>query len=42
MLVTMSNVFQTLLRETVGFDPIISLLKLRGVSYRFTEQKVGN
>ncbi|CAO2819814.1 unnamed protein product [Amaranthus hypochondriacus] len=33
---------QTLLRETMGFDHIISLLKLRGVSYRFTEQKTVN
>ncbi|KAJ8422117.1 hypothetical protein Cgig2_025302 [Carnegiea gigantea] len=30
---------QTLLRETVGFDPVISLLKLRGISYSFTQQK---
>lgn len=33
---------QTLLRETVGFEPIISLLKLRGVSYSFTQQKTIN
>ncbi|KAL2935554.1 Golgin candidate 6 [Bienertia sinuspersici] len=33
---------QTLLRETVGFDPVISLLKLRGVSYSFTQQKTIN
>ncbi|XP_021737392.1 golgin candidate 6-like isoform X1 [Chenopodium quinoa] len=33
---------QTLLRETVGFDPIISLFRLRGVSYSFTQQKTIN
>ncbi|CAO2827276.1 unnamed protein product [Amaranthus hypochondriacus] len=33
---------QTLLRETVGFDSVISLLKLRGVSYSFTQQKTIN
>ncbi|KMT10908.1 hypothetical protein BVRB_5g113210 [Beta vulgaris subsp. vulgaris] len=33
---------QTLLRETVGFDPVVSLLKLRGVSYSFTQQKTIN
>lgn len=26
----------------MGFDPVVSLLKLRGVSYSFTQQKVGN
>ncbi|KAL8139642.1 hypothetical protein V2J09_005663 [Rumex salicifolius] len=33
---------QTLLRETMGFDPVISLLKLRGSSYSFTQQKTIN
>lgn len=33
---------QTLLRETVGFDAVISLLKLRGVTYSFTQQKTIN
>ncbi|KAH9623712.1 hypothetical protein KSS87_013426 [Heliosperma pusillum] len=33
---------QTLLRETVGFDPVISLLKLRGAAYSFTQQKTIN
>ncbi|KAL9231575.1 hypothetical protein vseg_006787 [Gypsophila vaccaria] len=33
---------QTLLRETVGFDPVISLLKLRGTAYSFTQQKTIN
>ncbi|XP_052887052.1 uncharacterized protein LOC128295482 [Gossypium arboreum] len=31
---------QVLLRETVGFDPLISLLKLRGSAYSFSQQKV--
>ncbi|KAL1551940.1 Golgin candidate 6 [Salvia divinorum] len=30
---------QVLLRETVGFDPLISILKLRGSTYKFTQQK---
>ncbi|KAI8569653.1 hypothetical protein RHMOL_Rhmol02G0293800 [Rhododendron molle] len=30
---------QVLLRETMGFDPLISILKLRGSSYSFTQQK---
>lgn len=30
---------QILLRETMGFDPLISILKLRGSSYSFTQQK---
>ncbi|XP_022774370.1 golgin candidate 6-like isoform X5 [Durio zibethinus] len=30
---------QVLLRETMGFDPLISILKLRGSTYSFTEQK---
>uniref|UniRef100_A0A7N0UNC8 Golgin candidate 6 n=2 Tax=Kalanchoe fedtschenkoi TaxID=63787 RepID=A0A7N0UNC8_KALFE len=30
---------QILLRETVGFDPLITILKLRGSTYRFTQQK---
>ncbi|CAL5369942.1 unnamed protein product [Camellia sinensis] len=28
-----------LLKETMGFDPLISILKLRGSSYSFTQQK---
>ncbi|PQQ13230.1 golgin candidate 6-like isoform X2 [Prunus yedoensis var. nudiflora] len=30
---------QVLLRETVGFDPFMSILKLRGSTYSFTQQK---
>ncbi|KAE8706694.1 Golgin candidate 6 [Hibiscus syriacus] len=30
---------QVLLRETIGFDPLISLLKIRGSTYRFTQHK---
>ncbi|CAL5407871.1 unnamed protein product [Camellia sinensis] len=33
---------QVLLRETMGFDPLISILKLRGSSYSFTQQKMIN
>nr|XP_018483919.1 PREDICTED: golgin candidate 6 [Raphanus sativus] len=33
---------QILLRETMGFDPIISVLKLRGITYKFTQQKTVN
>ncbi|KAL7165537.1 hypothetical protein ACSBR2_041258 [Camellia fascicularis] len=33
---------QVLLRETMGFDPLISILKLRGSSYSFTQQKTIN
>ncbi|KAH7841344.1 hypothetical protein Vadar_028611 [Vaccinium darrowii] len=33
---------QILLRETMGFDPLISILKLRGSSYSFTQQKTIN
>ncbi|XP_051151641.1 golgin candidate 6 [Andrographis paniculata] len=33
---------QVLLRETIGFDPLISILKLRGSSYKFTQQKTTN
>ncbi|KAJ6298651.1 hypothetical protein OIU76_019747 [Salix suchowensis] len=33
---------QVLLRETLGFDAIISILKLRGSSYSFTQQKTIN
>ncbi|KAL4653314.1 hypothetical protein ACB092_01G294000 [Castanea dentata] len=33
---------QILLRETIGFDPIISILKLRGSTYSFTQQKTIN
>lgn len=30
---------QILLRETMGFDPLLSILKLRGSTYSFTQQK---
>ncbi|GLT33196.1 hypothetical protein SLA2020_078010 [Shorea laevis] len=33
---------QILLRETMGFDPLISTLKLRGGTYSFTQQKTIN
>lgn len=33
---------QILLRETMGFDPLISILKLRGNTYSFTQQKTIN
>lgn len=33
---------QVLLRETIGFDSLISILKLRGSSYKFTQQKTIN
>ncbi|KAK4435387.1 Golgin candidate 6 [Sesamum alatum] len=33
---------QVLLRETMGFDPLISILKLRGSTYKFTQQKTIN
>ncbi|XP_034703877.1 golgin candidate 6 [Vitis riparia] len=33
---------QILLRETMGFDPLISILKLRGSTYSFTQQKTIN
>ncbi|XP_044465878.1 golgin candidate 6 isoform X2 [Mangifera indica] len=33
---------QILLRETMGFDPLLSILKLRGSAYRFTQQKTIN
>ncbi|KAL8543594.1 hypothetical protein ACS0TY_004241 [Phlomoides rotata] len=33
---------QVLLRETVGFESIISVLKLRGSTYKFTQQKTIN
>ncbi|KDP46400.1 hypothetical protein JCGZ_10240 [Jatropha curcas] len=33
---------QILLRETIGFDAIISILKLRGSAYSFTQQKTIN
>ncbi|GMP96341.1 hypothetical protein CsSME_00045025 [Camellia sinensis var. sinensis] len=33
---------QVLLREIIGFDPLISILKLRGSSYSFTQQKTVN
>ncbi|XWS40678.1 hypothetical protein CRYUN_Cryun17cG0016000 [Craigia yunnanensis] len=33
---------QVLLRETIGFDPLISILKLRGSTYSFTQQKTIN
>ncbi|XP_073285547.1 golgin candidate 6 [Primulina huaijiensis] len=33
---------QVLLRETMGFDSLISILKLRGNTYKFTQQKTIN
>ncbi|KAK3016217.1 hypothetical protein RJ639_006219, partial [Escallonia herrerae] len=33
---------QVLLRETIGFEPLISILKLRGSTYSFTQQKTIN
>uniref|UniRef100_A0A1J3EIX0 Golgin candidate 6 n=1 Tax=Noccaea caerulescens TaxID=107243 RepID=A0A1J3EIX0_NOCCA len=33
---------QILLRETMGFEPIISILKLRGITYKFKQQKTVN
>ncbi|XP_021891995.1 golgin candidate 6, partial [Carica papaya] len=33
---------QILLRETMGFDPLITILKLRGTTYSFTQQKTIN
>nr|XP_016486530.1 PREDICTED: golgin candidate 6-like [Nicotiana tabacum] len=33
---------QVLLRETIGFDQLLSILKLRGTTYRFTQQKTIN
>ncbi|KAG6408057.1 hypothetical protein SASPL_131059 [Salvia splendens] len=33
---------QVLLRETIGFDPLVSILKLRGTTYKFTQQKTIN
>ncbi|KAM6549729.1 hypothetical protein CsatB_021405 [Cannabis sativa] len=33
---------QILLRETLGFDSLLSILKLRGISYSFTQQKTIN
>ncbi|KAL6540421.1 Golgin candidate 6 [Orobanche minor] len=33
---------QVLLREIIGFDPLVSILKLRGTSYKFTQQKTIN
>ncbi|XP_057810431.1 golgin candidate 6-like [Salvia miltiorrhiza] len=33
---------QVLLRETIGFDPVVSILKLRGTTYKFTQQKTIN
>ncbi|XP_021658483.2 golgin candidate 6 isoform X2 [Hevea brasiliensis] len=37
-----NNSNQILLRETMGFDPLISILKLRGNAYSFTQQKTIN
>ncbi|KAF5740417.1 golgin candidate 6 isoform X1 [Tripterygium wilfordii] len=37
---TVSN--QILLRETIGFDSLVSILKLRGSTYKFTQQKTTN
>ncbi|KAL6532939.1 Golgin candidate 6 [Orobanche gracilis] len=36
------NVVHVLLREIIGFDPLVSILKLRGTSYKFTQQKTIN
>ncbi|CAI9094132.1 OLC1v1029821C1 [Oldenlandia corymbosa var. corymbosa] len=33
---------QVMLRETLGFDPLISILRLRGSAYKFTQQKTIN
>ncbi|PKI79148.1 hypothetical protein CRG98_000440 [Punica granatum] len=33
---------QILLRETIGFDPLVSILKLRASTYSFTQQKTIN
>ncbi|KAF8397583.1 hypothetical protein HHK36_016503 [Tetracentron sinense] len=33
---------QILLRETIGFEPLVSILKLRGGAFRFTQQKTIN
>ncbi|XP_047307469.1 golgin candidate 6 [Impatiens glandulifera] len=33
---------QVLLRETIGLDPLVSILKLRGNTYSFTQQKTTN
>ncbi|KAK4771792.1 hypothetical protein SAY86_013567 [Trapa natans] len=33
---------QIFLRESIGFDPLISILKLRASTYRFTQQKTIN
>ncbi|KAL1556859.1 Golgin candidate 6, variant 2 [Salvia divinorum] len=33
---------QVLLRETIGFDPLVSILKLRGTTYKLTQQKTIN
>ncbi|CAI9772678.1 unnamed protein product [Fraxinus pennsylvanica] len=33
---------QVLLRETIGFDPLVSILKLKGSTYKFTQQKTIN
>ncbi|XP_060206966.1 golgin candidate 6 [Lycium barbarum] len=33
---------QVLLRETMGFDQLLSILKLRGTTYRFSQQKTIN
>ncbi|KAK1402761.1 Golgin candidate 6 [Heracleum sosnowskyi] len=33
---------QVLLRETIGFEPLISILKLRGSAHSFTQQKTIN
>ncbi|KAJ0952310.1 putative vesicle tethering protein Uso1/P115-like, head [Helianthus annuus] len=35
-------VVQVLLRETIGFDSLISILKLRGSTYSFSQQKTIN
>ncbi|XP_015085185.1 golgin candidate 6 [Solanum pennellii] len=33
---------QVLLRETIGFDQLLSVLKLRGTTYKFTQEKTIN
>ncbi|KAG6388288.1 hypothetical protein SASPL_153490 [Salvia splendens] len=35
-------IVQVLLRETLGFDPLMSILQLRGSTYKFTQQKTIN
>ncbi|GJZ54268.1 putative glutamine--tRNA ligase, partial [Tanacetum coccineum] len=35
-----SSCYKVLLRVTIGFDSLISILKLRGTTYSFTQQKM--